>query len=121
MFKEIHQKLTNTSNSRIMVDTISDIIESVKDTAPFKGVVYGINGIEIKAGIDPNGFGWLTITSNVLRSLCKQWFTNTPVDSYFVESVRKRLNEQEQNATVKAVEIDQTTWEVRLMISYAQE
>lgn len=119
MFKELHNKLIATPNAAVLADVIHEAANAVKDTVPFKGSIYGGNDIKFHGGISVYGYSWLKISGNVIRSLCEQWFTDKPADSSFLEAVRKILDNKEQSATVKNVEIDQTEWVIKLTISYA--
>lgn len=119
MIRELHQTSAGTPNSRVMADAIIDAIMSTAAATPSDGAVDGANGVEIKAGIDTDGFGWLAITSDTIRSLGEKWFPDKLVDSDFQESVCKILD-KEQSAPIKDVEFDQTTWVVKLTIAYLE-
>ena len=121
MFKVLYRNLTAKPSAAVLADAICDAANSVCTTAPIGNRVFGSNGIEIRAGVDKGGLGWLEISGNVIRTLCKRWFIDKPIDTDFQEEVRKCLNEREQSASVKSVEIDRVTWTVKIITSYAQE
>lgn len=118
---KLHQKLTSTPCANVLADIITEAANSVRTTAPVGNCVFGGNGIRVYAGVSIYGHAWLEITSNVISSLCENWFSDKPIDTDFQEEVRKRLNEREQSTSIRNVEIVRDTWAIKLTVSYLEK
>lgn len=121
MLRELHQKLTSIPNAEALAAVIHEAANSVKDTVPFNGFIFGANDVKFRAGINMYGYGWIEVSGNTIHSLCEQWFSNKQIDASFLESVRKHLDDKESSAKIKAVEIDQSSWTVKITVSYSPE
>jgi hypothetical protein len=118
MFKELHQRLVAAPNASMLADAICEAIDSVVHIAPINGGISGSNGVKIRAGVAKNGYGWLEVSGNTIHALCEKWYSDKSVETEFCESVRKHLDNQEQSVSIQGVEIDPSSWIVKITISY---